>query len=174
LIAQHSSAKEIIMAVQEIVECLRTDDSDSGDDGDGESGGVRLVLQLIRLQSLLAKSMFDQRTSLFTTNFSYLAFPRLVLRKSPSQTLVLLAELRQLLSPAARHAKVAEARSLVRNAALMVQELGVWAKGKAGDNISELNASHVSKDLPSQQRIQLEFTTGPSGILPECCFGSEC
>jgi hypothetical protein len=58
LIAQHCSAKETIMAAQEIVEYLRTD-SDSGDDSDGESGGVRLVLQLIRLQSLLAKSMFD-------------------------------------------------------------------------------------------------------------------
>ena len=68
-----------------------------------------------------------------------------MLRKSPSRTLVLLAELEQLLVPAARHAKVAEARSLVRNAALMVQELGTWVKKEAGDNLTELTASHVSK-----------------------------
>jgi hypothetical protein len=82
-----------------------------------------------------------------------------VLRKSPSKALVLLAELGQLLAPAARHAKVAEARSLVRNAALMVQELGAWVNAKAGDNLAELTASHVSKEktISSQQPIQLEL-----------------
>jgi hypothetical protein len=40
----------------------------------------------------------------------------------------------------------------------MVQELGAWVKEKAGDNLTELAASHVSKKKPpSQQRIQLEL-----------------
>ena len=54
----------------------------------------------------------------------------------------------------------------------MVQELGAWAKGKAGDNPTELTASHVSKSLPSQQRIQLEFATGPIRVFPERYVGS--
>jgi len=40
----------------------------------------------------------------------------------------------------------------------MVQELGAWVHATAGDNLTELTASHVSKkNLPSQQRIQLEL-----------------
>lgn len=73
-----------------------------------------------------------------------------MLRKSPSQSLVPLAELGQLLSPAAKHAMVAEGRSLVRNAVLMVQELGTWVKAKAGDDLPELTTSRVSgPSLPS-------------------------
>ena len=44
------------MAAQEIIESLSTD---SGEESDGETEGVRLVVQLIRLQSLLAKGTFD-------------------------------------------------------------------------------------------------------------------
>lgn len=77
--------------------------------------------------------------------FLHLAFPRLVLRKSPSQTLAPLAELERLLTPAANRATVAEGRLLVRNAALMARELGEWVKEKAGDDLPELAASHVSR-----------------------------
>lgn len=77
--------------------------------------------------------------------FLHLAFPRLVLRKSPSQTLAPLAELERLLTPAASRATVAEGRLLVRNAALMARELGEWVKDKAGDDLPELAASHVSR-----------------------------
>ncbi|KAI0252910.1 hypothetical protein BJV78DRAFT_1197588 [Lactifluus subvellereus] len=111
------------MAAQEVVERLRTDPAD---EGDGESESVSLVVQLTRLVSLLAK-----------------AFPRLALRKLPSQTLAPLAELEQLVSPATKHATVVESRSLVRTTALLVQELGVWAHGKAGDNLTELTTSYA-------------------------------
>jgi hypothetical protein len=39
---------------------------------------------------------------------------------------------------------VVESRSLVRNTALLVQELGLWVQGKAGDSPTELTASYVS------------------------------
>ncbi len=67
-----------------------------------------------------------------------------MLRKSLSQTLSPLVEIEHLLNPAANHATVAEGRLLVRNAALMIQELGEWVKGRAGDDLSELAASRVS------------------------------
>jgi len=91
--------------------------------------------------------------------FHIQAFPRLVLRKSPSQTLVPVAELGQLLSPAAKYAMVAEGRSLVRGAALMVQELGTWVKEKAGDDPPELTTSHVSRPtlLPVIRLVRLDF-----------------
>lgn len=78
--------------------------------------------------------------------------------------LVPLAELGQLLSPAAKHAMVAEGRSLVRSAALMVQGLGTWVKEKAGDDLPELTASHVSgPTFPShlyiQARLWLKFVS---------------
>jgi len=89
--------------------------------------------------------------------FSYLAFPRLALRRSVSQTLVPpLAELKQLLSSAAKHATVAEGRSLVRIAALMVKELGVWVDRKAGRDLSELGTCYVSEP-PSQEHVQLDL-----------------
>lgn len=44
------------MATQEVVERLRTDSGEESD-GDGESEGVSMAVQLIRLQSLLSKSM---------------------------------------------------------------------------------------------------------------------
>jgi hypothetical protein len=68
-----------------------------------------------------------------------------VLPKSPSQALAPLVEIEQLLNPAANRASVADGRSLVRNAALMIQELGEWVKRKAGDDLSELAASRVSQ-----------------------------
>ena len=43
------------MATQEVVERLRTDSGEESD-GDGESEGVSMAVQLIRLQSLLAES----------------------------------------------------------------------------------------------------------------------
>jgi len=67
-----------------------------------------------------------------------------VLRRSPSQALAPLAEIEQLLIPAANRASVADSRLLIRNAAQMVEELGEWVKGKAGDDLSELAASRVS------------------------------
>jgi hypothetical protein len=87
--------------------------------------------------------------------FPHLAFPRLVLRKSPSQVLARLAEIEQLLIPAANRASVADGRLLVRNAALMIQELGGWVKGKAGDDLSELAASRVSLAAPHNSSSQL-------------------
>ncbi|KAI0305271.1 hypothetical protein B0F90DRAFT_1702996 [Multifurca ochricompacta] len=123
LIAQYCSAKEVIMGVQEVVERLRTE---SGEEVDGSSEEVSLVVQVIRLMLLLKK-----------------AFPRLVPRKSPSQTLAWLAELEQLMSLVTTQATVAESRSLVRNAALLVQELGAWVRGKAGSNITELTTSYT-------------------------------
>ncbi|KAH9962263.1 hypothetical protein BC827DRAFT_1341469 [Russula dissimulans] len=125
LIGHHCSAKEVVIAVQEVIESLKTESGEESDD-ESESESVRLVVQLLRLLSLLTKT-----------------FPRLVLRKSLSQTLAPLAELEQLLSPAAKHATVAEVRSLVRSAVILVQELGVWAREKAGDDLSELAASHA-------------------------------
>lgn len=122
LIARHCSAKEIIIAAQEAIERLKADLSE--EESDGESESVPLAVQLIRLLSLFAK-----------------AFPRLVLRKSPSQALAPLAEIEQLLIPAANRASVADGRLLIRNAAPMIQELGEWVKGKAGDDLSELAAS---------------------------------
>lgn len=87
--------------------------------------------------------------------FPHLAFPRLVLRKSPSQTLAPLAELEQLLTPAANHATVAEGRLLVRHAAVRIQELGEWVKVKAGDDLPELAASRV-RQLCSQQFLRVD------------------
>lgn len=68
-----------------------------------------------------------------------------MLRKSPSQLLAPLAELEQVLTPATNHATVAEGRLLLRNAALTIQELGEWVKGKAEDDLPELSASQVSQ-----------------------------
>ncbi|KAH9985665.1 hypothetical protein BJV74DRAFT_554635 [Russula compacta] len=123
LIARHCSAKEIVMVVQEVVERFRTDLTEESDD---ESESAPLIVQLIRLLSLLTK-----------------AIPRLALRKSLSRTLAPLVELQQLLPLAAKDATVTEGRSLVRNAALIVQELGVWVKEKAEDDLHELTASHA-------------------------------
>jgi hypothetical protein len=109
---------------------------------------MSLAEQLIRMQSLFAKGMSRSsmrwRERTIMPFFHIQAFPRLVLRKSPSQTLAPVAELGQLLSHAAKYATVAEGRSLVRGAALMVQELGTWAKEKAGDDLPGLATSHVS------------------------------
>jgi hypothetical protein len=106
--------------------------------------------------------------------FPHLAIPRLVLRKSPSRTLAPLAELEQLLTPAANHATVAEGRLLVRHAALRIQELGEWVKVKAAGDLPELAASQVSQLAHSSSPMLTEFApmTGPSGIFPECHFGS--
>jgi hypothetical protein len=68
-----------------------------------------------------------------------------VLRKSPSQALAPLTEIEQLLISAASGASVADGQLLVRNAALMIRELGEWAKRKAGDDVSELAESRVSQ-----------------------------
>ena len=42
---------------------------------------------------------------------------------------------------------------------MLVQELGVWAKGKAGDNPNELSASYVSEPthLASHGLVQLVY-----------------
>jgi hypothetical protein len=72
-----------------------------------------------------------------------------VLRKSPSEVLAPLAEIQQLLIPAANGASVADGQLLVRNAALMVQELGEWVQGRAGGDLSELAASRVSEAAPN-------------------------
>lgn len=144
MVARHCSAKEVVIAAQEVVERLRTDPADEVDD---EPESVSLVVQLTRLVSLLAKGNLQPLCTNGQPKFPLVAYPRLALRKSPSQTLTSLAELEQLVSPAAKHATVAESRSLVRNTALLVQELGVWAHGKAGDNLTELTASYVS-ELP--------------------------
>jgi hypothetical protein len=168
------------VAAQEVVERLRTDSGEESD-GDGESEGMSLAVQLIRLQSLFAKGMSRSylpcwRERTIMPFFHIQAFPRLVLRKSPSQTLVPVAELGQLLSPAAKYAMVAEGRSLVRGAALMVQELGTWVKEKAGDDLPELTTSHVSGWAYPPPRpfvysgstlSEICFMTGPSGVLPE-------
>lgn len=113
------------MVAQEVVEHLRSDAREA-EDVDGLSGGVNSAVQLTRITSLFAK-----------------AIPRLALRKSPSQTLAYLAELEQLISTAANSAAVAESRSLVRGASLLVQELGVWVQGRVGDNPAELSASYA-------------------------------
>jgi hypothetical protein len=145
LITRHCSAKEVIIAAQEAIERLRVDLSE--EESDGESEGVPLAVQLIRLLSLFAKSEYICLQSIRIVDQSFLphlAFPRLVLRKSPSQALAPLAEVEQLLIPAATRVSVADGRLLVRNAAQMIQELGEWVKGKAGDDLSELAASRVS------------------------------
>jgi hypothetical protein len=58
LIARHCSAKEVIIAAQEAIERLRADLSESEEESDGESEGVPLAVQLIRLLSLFAKSEY--------------------------------------------------------------------------------------------------------------------
>lgn len=79
-----------------------------------------------------------------------------MLRKSPSQALAPLAEIEELLIPAANHASVADGRSLVRSAALMIQELGEWVNRKAGDDLSELAASRVSQVAHNSSSQQTE------------------
>lgn len=79
-----------------------------------------------------------------------------MLRKSPSQALSPLTEIEQLLIPAANGASVADGRLLIRNAALMIQELGGWVKGKAGDDISELAAGRVSQSSHNSLSQQTE------------------
>jgi hypothetical protein len=143
------------MAVQEVAERLGTD---LGEESDDDSEVVSLIVQLIRMLSLLAKSkalVYECCISEDNLRVSHIAFPRLALRKSPSQSLASLEELEQLLSPAAKQATVAEARSLVRNVALIIQELGVWVKGRAGDDFSELAASNVSKLLHNSRLSQI-------------------
>lgn len=157
LIAHHCSAKEVIIAAQEAIERLKADLSE--EESDGESEGVPLAVQLIRSLSLFAKSEYMciqlvQRVDQFL--LPHLAFPRLVLRKSPSQALAPLAEIEQLLIPAANGASVADGRLLIRNAALMIQELGEWVKGKAGDDLSELAASRVSQPSHNSLSKQTE------------------
>ena len=87
-----------------------------------------------------------------------------------------LAELEQLLTPAANRATVTEGRLLVRNAALMTQELGEWVTRKAGDDSPELAASRVSR-LASHQFARVDrihAVAGPAGILPERHTGGVC
>jgi hypothetical protein len=67
-----------------------------------------------------------------------------------------LAELEQLLTPAAKHATVAEGRLLLRNAALTTQELGVWVRGKAEGDLPELATSHVSQIVHSSSSEVIE------------------
>jgi hypothetical protein len=56
-------------------------------------------------------------------------------------------------------ATVAEGRSLVRGASILVQELGVWAQGRAGNNPAELSASYVSESIhmASQELVKLDY-----------------
>ncbi|KAH9174778.1 hypothetical protein EDB89DRAFT_471293 [Lactarius sanguifluus] len=129
VIAHQCSAKEVIMAAQEVVERLRSDAGEA-EDVDDLSEGVNLAVQFTRITSLFAK-----------------AIPRLTLRKSPSQVLAPLAELEQFVSTAAKSASVAESRSVVRSSSLLVQELGMWVEGRAGDNDAELTASYVNRTL---------------------------
>jgi hypothetical protein len=86
-----------------------------------------------------------------------------------------LAELERLLPPAAMHATVVEGRSLVRNAALRIQELGEWAKGKAGDDFPELSASHVSQvahnsssELTESAQLQALLVSFLNATLEAC------
>ncbi|KAH9059615.1 hypothetical protein EDB87DRAFT_1621951, partial [Lactarius vividus] len=125
VIAHRCNAKEIMMAAQEVVEHLRSDTGET-EHVDDLSEGVNLHVQFARITSLFAK-----------------AIPRLALRKSPSRTLAPLAELERLVSTAAKSASVAESRSLVRSASLLVQELGMWVQGRTGDNTTELTASYA-------------------------------
>ncbi|KAI9444189.1 hypothetical protein H4582DRAFT_1919943 [Lactarius indigo] len=125
VIAHQCSAKEVMVAAQEVVEHLRSDAGEA-EDVDNLSEGVNLAVQFARITSLFAK-----------------AIPRLVLRKSPSQTLAPLAELEQFVSTATKSATVAESRSLLRGASLLVQELGTWVQGRTGDDTAELTASYV-------------------------------
>jgi len=87
------------------------------------------------------------------------AIPRLTQRKLPSQTFGCLAELGQLVSLAAKSATVAESRSLVRGASLLVQQLGVCVQEGAGNGRSELTASYVSEPahLASQELVRLGY-----------------
>ncbi|KAH8984949.1 hypothetical protein EDB92DRAFT_1802815, partial [Lactarius akahatsu] len=120
-IAHQCSAKEVIMAAQEVLEHLRSDAE--AEDVDDLSEGVNLAV-LIECPWIIA-------------------IPRLTLRKSPSQVLAPLAELEQFVSTAAKSASVAESRSVVRCSSLLVQELGMWVEGRAGDNNAELTASYA-------------------------------
>lgn len=133
------------MAVQEVVERLRTDLRVESDD---ESESAPLIVQLIRLLSLLTKGKCARLQLLCTRESLRLlrvAIPRLTLRKSLLRTLAPLAELQQLLPLAAKDATVTEGRSLIRDSALIVQELGLWVKEKAEDDLHELTASYVSQ-----------------------------
>ncbi|KAH9000877.1 hypothetical protein EDB86DRAFT_2801797, partial [Lactarius hatsudake] len=123
VIAHQCSAKEVVMAAQEVVEHLRSDAGEA-EDVDDLSGGVNLAGVLTLCPWIIA-------------------IPRLTLRKSPSQILAPLAELEQFVSTAAKYASVAESRSVVRGSSLLVQELGMWVEGRAGDNSAELTASYA-------------------------------
>ena len=160
------------MAAQEAIERLRADPL--AEEGDDESEGMALAVQLIRLLSLLAIGEYVWLQFRGHLKFPHPALPRLVLRKSPSQTLAPLAELEQLLTPAANHATVAEGRLLVRHAAVRIQELGEWVKVKAGDDLPELAASRV-RQLAHNSSSELTKSaqwTGPSGIFLEHHIGS--
>lgn len=56
-------------------------------------------------------------------------------------------------------ATVAEGRSLVRGASILVQELGVWAQGRAGNDPAELSASYVSEytHMASQRLVKFDY-----------------
>ena len=150
------------MAAQEMVEHLRSD-AEEAEDADGLSEGVNLAVQFARIMALFAKGKNIHPQSLCQWGLicgSWLvAIPRLALRKSPSQTLAFLAELEQLVSPAAIAGTVAESRSLVRGASLLVQELGVWAQGRAENDPAELTVSYVSKPtyMASQRLVKLGY-----------------
>lgn len=87
-----------------------------------------------------------------------------------------LAELEQLMTPAANDATVAEGRLLVRHAAVRIQELGEWVKVTAGDDLPELAASQVSQLAHncSPELTKSAPWTGPSGIFPERHIGGVC
>ncbi|KAH9038573.1 hypothetical protein EDB85DRAFT_2189476, partial [Lactarius pseudohatsudake] len=127
VIAHQCSAKEVIMAAQEVVEHLRSDAGEAEDVDD--------------LQVYTSTVAVSQRVLIECPWI--IAIPRLTPRKSPSQVLAPLAELEQFVSTAAKSASVAESRSIVRGSSLLVQELGMWVEGRAGDNNAELTASYA-------------------------------
>ncbi|TFY66849.1 hypothetical protein EVG20_g4242 [Dentipellis fragilis] len=137
LMAECGSAKEVIMACQEVVERLNAAPDD--DDVDVDEHKLPLAGQVSRILSLYTS-----------------AIPRLKLRKSVSETLQpLVPELEPLVSAAALDASVNETRAIVTDVAHFVKTINAWAKNHIHeDDISE--TARYSTLLTSLLDITLE------------------
>lgn len=145
LIGEHSSAKEVIIAVQEATERLestmskRLDDIDDEDDDDVEEKYLAPSSQLVSLVSLYSTcKVYLERPSWLVLSDSSTAIPRLTLRKkTASETLSpLLTQLKSVIHAAGGQCTRDEGRDVIRGVSRLIRNVLAWVR----------KSSHAKKD----------------------------
>ncbi|KZV76706.1 hypothetical protein PENSPDRAFT_622683 [Peniophora sp. CONT] len=121
VLCQSSSARELVVAAQEVAEYLISADEDENDDEPDDARATPAV-QFMHLLNVYSH-----------------AIPRLQTKKPPSQTLATtVGELQEAVSPATLRAGIAEGRNIISAAARLVQTSHNWAADRAHGDQAEL------------------------------------